>query len=116
METSKFGENLGEFFGTVAWLWIFHRFNQDGAVLLGYQHPWEHGHEHGDHGNDHPSEKLTLEEIIAKWDIFSERSTVPGDDDDDDDVSGEKNLYSDILYLTLLTPSFFVGAGRRRRR
>jgi hypothetical protein len=47
METNKFGERVGEIFGTVAWLWVFHRFRQDGAVLLGFAHPWENGHDHG---------------------------------------------------------------------
>lgn len=82
METNKFGENVGEVFGTVAWLWIFHRFRQDGAVLLGFQHPWEHGHGGGvDH---HPAqvENLTGQELVAAWQTFSEKSTVPGDDDD----------------------------------
>ena len=50
METNAFGTNLGEAFGTLAWLWIFYRFSQDGKVLLGYEHPWDHGH--ADHGDD----------------------------------------------------------------
>lgn len=86
METNTFGAQVGEVFGTIAWLWVFHRFSQDGAVLLGYQHPWEHGdHGHGDHGSSHSKEKLTAEEVSASWEKFSEKSVVPGDDDDDDE-------------------------------
>lgn len=76
METDPFGEKVGEFFGTITWLWVFHRFNQDGAVLLGYQHPWEHG---GDHGADHDgtseqtTKKLSKEDVLASWDSFGEK-------------------------------------------
>eukprot|EP00934_Nitzschia_sp_Nitz4_P007222 Nitzschia sp. Nitz4//scaffold75_size92586//36483//37060//NITZ4_004851-RA/size92586-processed-gene-0.20-mRNA-1//1//CDS//3329557693//7212//frame0 len=90
METNKFGENLGEVVGTIAWLWVFHRFSQDGAVLLGLQHPWEHGHAggHGDaHGHGHAS--ASQKETMATWERFSERSTIPGEDDDDDDDDEE---------------------------
>jgi hypothetical protein len=27
------------------WLWIFHRARQDGPVVLGWRHPWEHAHD-----------------------------------------------------------------------
>ena len=78
---------MGEIFGTVAWLWVFHRFRQDGRVLLGMEHPWEHG------GHDHHDESTVMgtiqqiqgEEAVAKWQSFSERAVIPGDDDDDDD-------------------------------
>jgi hypothetical protein len=91
METNKFGENLGDVFGTICWLWVFHRFRQDGAVLLGYQHPWEHGHADDHQGGSHaPSKKLKPEEVAESWQKFSERSTIPGDDDDDD-VSDGRN-------------------------
>ena len=87
METNKFGENLGELFGTLTWLWVFHRFSQDGAVLLGYEHPWEHGHHDEGHG-DHGPAKLSDDEKVATWETFSNKSIIPGeDDDDDDDVS-----------------------------
>lgn len=82
METNKFGENLGDIFGTIAWLWIFHRFRQDGPVLLGYAHPWEHGHD--DHGHS-PAKKLKPGEVTDNWQKFSDKALVPGDDDDDDD-------------------------------
>eukprot|EP00535_Pseudo-nitzschia_heimii_P006747 CAMPEP_0197182124 /NCGR_PEP_ID=MMETSP1423-20130617/6190_1 /TAXON_ID=476441 /ORGANISM="Pseudo-nitzschia heimii, Strain UNC1101" /LENGTH=99 /DNA_ID=CAMNT_0042632499 /DNA_START=231 /DNA_END=530 /DNA_ORIENTATION=+ len=52
MTVNPLGERLGEAFGTVCWLWVFWRFKQDGRVLLGYEHPWDHGGGHG-HGDDH---------------------------------------------------------------
>ena len=84
METNKFGENVGELFGTVAWLWVFHRFRQDGMVLLGYEHPWEHGGHH-DHASHSHGKTVTAEEATETWQKFSEKATQPGDDDDDDD-------------------------------
>jgi len=39
---------LGEGMAMIMWLWIFYRFKQDGACLLGFQHPWD-----GAHGDDH---------------------------------------------------------------
>lgn len=84
METNSFGEQVGEVFGTIAWLWVFYRFSQDGAVLLGYRHPWEHG-DHGDHsgghGSSHAKANLTDEEVAASWEKFSAKSVNPGDDD-----------------------------------
>jgi len=57
MDVSKVHTNLGEAFGFVCWIWIFHRARLDGGVVLGWRHPWEHApdpwesHDHGDHGN-----------------------------------------------------------------
>ena len=98
MQTNEFGERLGEAFGTVAWLWVFYRFKQDGKVLLGMEHPWDHGHSggHGDGVYDselrvqaithkYSVKKQTEDEMIANWDKFNDKSIVPGEDDDDDD-------------------------------
>ena len=74
METDKFGERVGEVFGTIAWVWIFHRFRMDGAVLLGMAHPWDHGHD-DHHGDGH---NVTKEEMVAAWDIFAQKATIPG--------------------------------------
>jgi hypothetical protein len=41
----KFMANLGEAIGFFMWLWIFHRARQDGPVVLGWRHPWEHAHD-----------------------------------------------------------------------
>lgn len=85
MHTNKFGTRLGEVFGTIAWLWIFYRFSQDGMVLLGYEHPWDHGHHggHDDHGHGHKT--MTAGEVAAGWEAFADKAVRPGDDDDDDD-------------------------------
>jgi hypothetical protein len=85
METNSFGQQVGEVFGTVAWLWVFHRFSQDGAVLLGYRHPWDHGDHGDDHGPAHHKKSLTAEEVASKWESFSEKAVVPGEDDEDED-------------------------------
>ncbi|KAH9153690.1 hypothetical protein AeRB84_004101 [Aphanomyces euteiches] len=46
-------KNAGLAFSVVTWLWIFHRAKEDGAVLLGWEHPWDHGHGHGHGHGDH---------------------------------------------------------------
>jgi hypothetical protein len=97
METNKFGERLGEVFGTVCWLWVFHRFSQDGKVLLGMEHPWEHGGGHGhdshghgpSHGHHGKEKKLSPDELAGEWEKFTEKATRPGDDDDDDEEDEE---------------------------
>ena len=48
MHESAIHKNMGELFGFVCWFWIFYRAKEDGAVVLGLRHPWEHGH-HDDH-------------------------------------------------------------------
>ena len=42
MHISETHTQLGEAFGFVCWFWVFYRFKEDGAVLLGLKHPWEH--------------------------------------------------------------------------
>ena len=93
METNSFGEQVGEVFGTVAWLWVFHRFSQDGAVLLGLRHPWDHGDHGDDHDNGHAKESLTADEVKARWESFSEKAVIPGEDDDDDEEEEEVSEY-----------------------
>lgn len=91
METNKFGERVGEVFGTIAWLWIFYSFSQDGKVLLGMEHPWDHGH-HDDHahggGHGHVK-KLSPDESKEQWDNVAASFIKPGEDDDDDDEDDE---------------------------
>jgi hypothetical protein len=100
METNSFGERLGEAFGTLCWLWVFWRFKQDGKVLLGMEHPWDHGHDDGGdiYGqtlrvqglmNQYSLKPQTEEDMIANWDKFNGRAMNPGDDDDDDDDDDE---------------------------
>mmetsp|Transcript_1893 Transcript_1893/g.3781 ORF Transcript_1893/g.3781 Transcript_1893/m.3781 type:complete len:106 (+) Transcript_1893:1-318(+) len=52
MHESAIHKNMGELFGFVCWFWIFYRAKEDGAVVLGLRHPWEHGH-HDDHEDEH---------------------------------------------------------------
>ncbi|KAH6626367.1 hypothetical protein B0J18DRAFT_464388 [Chaetomium sp. MPI-SDFR-AT-0129] len=33
---------FGTGLGAVMWFWIFYRAKQDGPVLLGWKHPWDH--------------------------------------------------------------------------
>ena len=55
---------------TATYLWIFYRFKEDGAALLGFQHPWAaHGH-HGHH--DHHHEKEYAKEAPGKRPMFVE--------------------------------------------
>ncbi|OQS04379.1 hypothetical protein THRCLA_20903 [Thraustotheca clavata] len=51
---SSVHKNLATAFGTLTWLWVFYRAKEDGAVVLGFEHPWDHGHGHGHgHGESH---------------------------------------------------------------
>ncbi len=105
METNPLGRQIGELFGTIAWLWVFHRFSQDGAVLLGYQHPWEHG-EHGhDAGQIDMKPSASHEQVTASWEKFSTTSIIPGDDDD---VSRHQNPGLPWFALNLLSLMLFL--------
>ena len=47
-------KNAGIFFGTICWFWVFYRCREDGAVVLGLRHPWEHAPgDHDDHVDEH---------------------------------------------------------------
>ncbi|CDS10330.1 hypothetical protein K492DRAFT_165426 [Lichtheimia hyalospora FSU 10163] len=39
----------GKTLGATMWFWMMYRAKQDGPVLLGLQHPWDH---HGDHHDE----------------------------------------------------------------
>jgi hypothetical protein len=90
MQTNQFGARVGEVFGTIAWLWVFYRMSQDGKVLLGMEHPWEHGHGHGHGGGGHHHKPLTPEERATSWEVFADKSISPGEDDDDEDEDDEE--------------------------
>ncbi|CDO54514.1 Conserved hypothetical protein [Geotrichum candidum] len=32
--------------GATMWFWIFYRVREDGGVMLGLRHPWDHGSGH----------------------------------------------------------------------
>mmetsp|Transcript_39769 Transcript_39769/g.77698 ORF Transcript_39769/g.77698 Transcript_39769/m.77698 type:complete len:116 (-) Transcript_39769:236-583(-) len=40
-QINKVHEFWGEFYGFIMWMWIFYRFKEDGAVLMGWCHPWD---------------------------------------------------------------------------
>ncbi|KAI9260241.1 hypothetical protein BY458DRAFT_516578 [Sporodiniella umbellata] len=41
---------VGKALGATMWFWMMYRAREDGPVLLGWRHPWEH---HGDHDEHH---------------------------------------------------------------
>jgi hypothetical protein len=79
----------GDAFGTLAWLWVFHRFHQDGAVLLGFRHPWEHDGDHGGHDDDHDDHGAVLS-VADKIDKFNARASIQKEVDDDDEDEEEE--------------------------
>jgi hypothetical protein len=89
MTVSKEHTMWGEAFGTVCWVWIFHRARLDGPVVLGWRHPWEHAPDpfnpHG-HGHDDHAEAAVLEET---WDSFTAKAMIQREVDDDDDEDEE---------------------------
>ena len=44
--------NIGVTLGAIMWFWIFYRAREDGPVVLGWRHPWDHAG-HDDHGDGH---------------------------------------------------------------
>ena len=44
---------LGHGTCAVMWFWILYRAKQDGAALLGLEHPWEHHHDAEEEGQEH---------------------------------------------------------------
>mmetsp|Transcript_2241 Transcript_2241/g.5131 ORF Transcript_2241/g.5131 Transcript_2241/m.5131 type:complete len:136 (-) Transcript_2241:123-530(-) len=81
MEVSDVHTKLGEAFGFVCWLWVFHRARNDLPVVLGWRHPWEHAEDPWA-VSDHVDNE---EEVAADWNDFMVKSIKPGEDDDDDD-------------------------------
>ncbi|WFD34569.1 hypothetical protein MCUN1_001410 [Malassezia cuniculi] len=35
--------------GGAMWFWLLYRARQDGPVVLGLRHPWDHGDHHDEH-------------------------------------------------------------------
>jgi len=89
MEVSDVHTKLGEAFGFVCWMWIFHRARNDLPVVLGWRHPWEHAEDPwaaavSDQSHEH------VAELRADWDKFQEKAAIPGDgDDEEDDENGD---------------------------
>ncbi|CAM9130990.1 unnamed protein product [Sphacelaria rigidula] len=63
-------QNLATAYCVLAFGWMIYRATEDGATLLGLEHPWDHMH------HDHPSDPVFL---------FAEAS----DDDEDEDEEEE---------------------------
>ncbi|KAI8391722.1 uncharacterized protein BYT42DRAFT_490093 [Radiomyces spectabilis] len=42
----------GKALGATMWFWMMYRAKQDGPVILGLRHPWEHG-DHAEHEGEH---------------------------------------------------------------
>ncbi|KAI9502898.1 hypothetical protein GGI25_003175 [Coemansia spiralis] len=47
---------LSKGLGASMWFWMMYRMKEDGAVVFGLRHPWDHGdhsahNEHSDHGH-----------------------------------------------------------------
>jgi len=88
MEESHYHKLGGEVFGCIMWLWVFHRFRNDGPVLLGLQHPWEHGHDAFDISaevEDDDQYDFANGPVL----IMDEEEPDEDDDEDDDDDDDE---------------------------
>ncbi|GKY99738.1 hypothetical protein MPSEU_000927800 [Mayamaea pseudoterrestris] len=87
MTVSENHRIAGEVFGTVCWLWVFHRASHDLPVVLGWRHPWEHapGDDHGHEHHGHVVAASAPAQIAAGWEKAVAKMTNFNDDDDDDD-------------------------------
>mmetsp|Transcript_9842 Transcript_9842/g.18525 ORF Transcript_9842/g.18525 Transcript_9842/m.18525 type:complete len:145 (-) Transcript_9842:157-591(-) len=83
MEISDTHTKLGEAFGFVCWMWIFHRARNDLPVVLGWRHPWEHAEDPWAAVSEPAHEEV--EGLKADWDKFQEKASIPGDGDDDEE-------------------------------
>ncbi|CAM9778623.1 unnamed protein product [Discosporangium mesarthrocarpum] len=45
IHVSKIYETLGTVYLTTMFLWMMYRAKEDGLVILGFEHPWDHLHE-----------------------------------------------------------------------
>ena len=80
MDVSKQHTWWAEAFGTVMWLWVFHRARHDLPVVLGWRHPWDHAPDPWA-VDVHVNEKALSQE----WDSFGRDAAIKGEDDDDDE-------------------------------
>jgi hypothetical protein len=90
MEVSKQHTWWGEAFGTLAWLWIFHRARNDLPVVLGWRHPWDHAEDPWA-----PDVHVNTKALSQEWDTFGRDSAIKGEDDDDDDDDEEDDEEED---------------------
>eukprot|EP00523_Entomoneis_sp_CCMP467_P004317 CAMPEP_0168744126 /NCGR_PEP_ID=MMETSP0724-20121128/13930_1 /TAXON_ID=265536 /ORGANISM="Amphiprora sp., Strain CCMP467" /LENGTH=131 /DNA_ID=CAMNT_0008791775 /DNA_START=51 /DNA_END=446 /DNA_ORIENTATION=+ len=84
--------NWGIFFGTICWLWIFHRARHDLPVVYGFRHPWEHapGDDHGSHGGHDSHGHEGSHEKEEGWDNFTKKAINVNEDDEDDDEDDDE--------------------------
>ncbi|KAG0557404.1 hypothetical protein M758_11G123500 [Ceratodon purpureus] len=66
--TKGWHSRVGQGMCAVMWFWVLYRAKQDGAVLMGWRHPWE-GHGHGGHGDSHEEVSCSFlhQTIRCKW-------------------------------------------------
>ena len=85
MEVSDVHTKLGEAFGFVCWMWIFHRARNDLPVVLGWRHPWEHAEDPWASVTPKDDDIDEIDALRADWELTLQKAMVPGDGDDDDD-------------------------------
>ncbi|TMW62912.1 hypothetical protein Poli38472_005530 [Pythium oligandrum] len=78
-------KNLALAYGTMLWLWIFWRAKQDGKVVLGLEHPWDHGHGHDDahHGGGHHAPRGPFK--YERTEVGERPTLVQADEVEDDE-------------------------------
>ncbi|KAI9912920.1 hypothetical protein PsorP6_005597 [Peronosclerospora sorghi] len=89
-------KNLALAYGTMLWLWIFWRAKQDGLVLLGLKHPWDHG----DHDEAHSEAAHSGKYLLVDGKIQYKRSEIgamPMPIEIDDDEESDDSLDDDVL-------------------
>ena len=95
MEVSEPHRIAGEICGFFTWIWVFHRAREDGAVVLGLRHPWEHAEDPWavkDHVDN-------LDGLRTDWEDFTAKATNPGEDDDDDEEEDDGEFDFTVDYL-----------------
>ena len=88
MEVSDVHSKLGEAFGFICWLWVFHRARNDLPVVLGWRHPWEHADDPWATSDESHIENIA--ELQNDWDRFVVKVMKPGDGDDDEEEQEEE--------------------------
>ena len=92
MATSETHAKLGEFFGFVMWMWIFHRAREDMDVLLGFRHPWEHKHDPFDLSHEAEDDgQYKFDEMVSPGGRIEDTPLFPEmiDEDDEDEDEDE---------------------------
>jgi len=89
MEVSDVHTKLGEAFGFICWLWVFHRARNDLPVVLGWRHPWEHADDPWAVSDESQIENIS--ELHSDWDKFVVKVMKPGDGDDDGEDDEEES-------------------------